>query len=273
MNETKEHPHRLNLWGAGLIILLLGVTAVQGWILWRLWPRHPDQDAERSVLNSIQRWLPAAAHAPTASHDRLVLWESTDDVQRIHERIRKMLEAMSAKTHLPTSSSSPAGDNPDPSLLYPSPAGNPWADFQNLQHEIDAIFNNAFRDMDIFRLQNRLDQGWAQVEVSNSMNMEDQGEHYLVTVILPGLDKSSIAVNLQDRLLSIRADQEHQVPDQNPAANLRHQSRGCRHFETRLMLPGPVNADKVQASYVDGVLRIRAPKSADQELAKPIKVI
>jgi HSP20 family molecular chaperone IbpA len=92
------------------------------------------------------------------------------------------------------------------------------------------------------------------------MDLRDGGDHYLVLMNLPGEDGSNLQVGVEGRLLSIRVE-----PDAFTADGL-----AARRFETRLLLPGPVEGASAQAVFADGVLRVRVPKATAPESKKII---
>jgi HSP20 family protein len=93
-----------------------------------------------------------------------------------------------------------------------------------------------------------------------------------VQVELPGVQERDIRVDFSDGVLTIRADRP---PD--PA--LQHDQAlqvECRHgsFVRCLALTAPIDADRIRATYRDGVLDIRLPKrTASQPRRVPIDAV
>lgn len=180
-----------------------------------------------------------------------------DDVRRMHEQINRMFEE--SFTHF-----GPPGfpsNMPRSRLRQPFPphAESPMEQMRRLHDEVDRTFRDAFRDMHRMGPALPFDQGWERLAVSSSMNFEDKGDEFVVTVHLPGADKSSIQVETQGRLLSIVVGSPT-----NTAAVPRGQGASASHesFQSRLLLPGPVDEDRMQTDYDNERLTIRLPKKS-----------
>lgn len=83
---------------------------------------------------------------------------------------------------------------------------------------------------------------------------------------LPGIDRDSLEVTIDQRLLTVRGSRsEEQSKDSNPVVR----ERLMGSFARRVTLPSAIDADKVTADYSDGVLTVRAPLA---EGTRPRKV-
>jgi len=84
---------------------------------------------------------------------------------------------------------------------------------------------------------------------------------------LPGLKKEDIEVTLHDGVLSLAGERKSEsTQDQGET----HRSeRYFGKFQRSVTLPSPVKADKIQASYKDGILTVTLPKT---EEAKPKQI-
>jgi HSP20 family protein len=95
------------------------------------------------------------------------------------------------------------------------------------------------------------------------IRLDDQ---LIVTVDLPGVAADAIAVNLENRVLTISAERRSTHGD---GASVLLQERFEGAVSRRMRLPDWVDGDKVSADHRDGVLTVRLPL-ADQ--AKPRKI-
>jgi len=84
---------------------------------------------------------------------------------------------------------------------------------------------------------------------------------------LPGvpLEGLTVTVSHQDQL-TLEGERKPQTPEKG---GWLHRERGFGKFTRVLTLPAPVDADKVQARYENGVLTLVLPKA---EAAKPRKI-
>lgn len=140
----------------------------------------------------------------------------------------------------------------------------PIDDIHRLQQEMNTLFENAFNESSPRNILHRFDNDWDTVGVSSSMSIEDKGRYYMVTVIIPETDKSNIDIRFEGRILSISAEQQHMRQIQR-GTTMNGSSFRSEHFETKVMLPGPVDAGAAQASYENNALTIRIPKHTNQE--------
>jgi HSP20 family protein len=92
-------------------------------------------------------------------------------------------------------------------------------------------------------------------------------ENLVVTSDLPGVDLNELDVRVENNVLSIRGERHFERKVENEKFHRVERLYG--RFERSLALTTPVEADKIQATYQDGVLRICLPKA---ETAKPKRV-
>jgi len=98
-----------------------------------------------------------------------------------------------------------------------------------------------------------------------SVDIEEEEDKYLIKADLPGVDKKDIDVKLENGVLSIRG--EKQTAKETGKGTKRHRTeRFHGTFARSFTLPDAVKAEKVDASYKDGVLSLTIPKA---EEAKP----
>lgn len=86
---------------------------------------------------------------------------------------------------------------------------------------------------------------------------------------LPGIEKDNVEVNLTDHTLTIKGEKkkEEEVKEEN----YYRAERSYGSFLRTLDLPKDVHADKVKASFKNGILEVRMPKTEEAK-AKEIKV-
>ncbi len=97
---------------------------------------------------------------------------------------------------------------------------------------------------------------------------EDKGE-IVVKAEIPGMDKDNIEVNLADSTLTIKGEKKKE--EEVKKENYYRSERSYGSFVRTLPLPAEVKADKVKASFKNGVLEVRLPKTEEAK-AKEVKV-
>ena len=91
------------------------------------------------------------------------------------------------------------------------------------------------------------------------------GDSFLVEFDLPGVDSSSIDLDVERNVLTVRADR----PMREGTSELLAAERPRGVFSRQLILGDNLDLDKISASYKDGVLQLTIPVA---ERAKPRKI-
>ena len=91
----------------------------------------------------------------------------------------------------------------------------------------------------------------------------------VLTLELPGVNEKDVSVTITGDLLTVTGERkfEEQVKEQD----FLRMERTYGKFERLIQLPMAVQADRVKATYRDGVLEIRLPK-AEELKPKEIKI-
>jgi len=147
---------------------------------------------------------------------------------------------------------------------YKEPEQNP---FLSLHREMNRLFDEAFRDFGstlapVGGLWPSMS-GWPHVEVSET----ERG--LTVTAEVPGLEEKDIELLLEDEALVLRGEKRAETEDKDRAFSERFYGR----FERVIPLGTEVEEDKISASFRNGVLTVKLPKSAKaQAKAKRIAI-
>lgn len=88
---------------------------------------------------------------------------------------------------------------------------------------------------------------------------------------MPGLEEKDIEVNLRDNAVSISGEKRSEYKEEDRGRAYTERSYG--RFQRTIPLDAEVDADKVQASFKNGVLAITLPKNpAAKDKARRIEV-
>ncbi len=230
-----------------LVIALFVIVAAEALLLGDVFCRCPDA---RSLLSSRWRELRPWREKSVATLPREPLPEDRalfldDDVRRMHRHIDKMFEEamLRMEQQMQGAMSAPPPFPPD----MPWPSG-PAEHVRYLQRDIDRLFRDALHAQARLALEQGFRSPLGGLGRSSGINLRDAGDHYLVMVGLPSVTASNLQVCVEGRMLLISMASEPDAPD-------------LRRSETRLMLPGPVEAEAVQAELVGGVLQVQIPKA------------
>ena len=98
------------------------------------------------------------------------------------------------------------------------------------------------------------------------MDLYRDGDHYVLSADLPGIDPGSVDVDVDGQLLTIRA--ERTMRNIDGVKWLAHERHGGS-FLRQLSLGQGIDTDRIAATYENGVLTVSIPVS---ERAKPRKI-
>jgi len=97
---------------------------------------------------------------------------------------------------------------------------------------------------------------------------EDKNE-IVIKAELPGMEKENVEVKLTDHMLTIKGEKKKE--EEIKEENYYRSERSYGSFIRTLELPADVHADKVKASFKNGILEVRLPKTEEAK-SKEIKV-
>ncbi len=100
-----------------------------------------------------------------------------------------------------------------------------------------------------------------------AFDMSETDKELIVKGEVPGMDKKDINITVSDGMLTIRGEKKHEKKEENEHYHRVERRYGA--FSRTIRLPHEVEADKVDATYKEGVLSIRLPKS---EAVEPKKI-
>lgn len=133
----------------------------------------------------------------------------------------------------------------------------PFRDLVSMRTDLDHLFNTFFG--------NRIEEKegfWSPV-----LDIEENNGNLIVKAELPGMKKDDIKVSVRDNILTISGERKQETETKDKTF---HRIERCYgEFHRVITLPSEVDADKVKASYKDGILNITLPKP---ESAKPKQI-
>jgi len=145
-----------------------------------------------------------------------------------------------------------------------SPYGNQSNDpFLMLRNEMEQLFDNVLREP----LQGIA--GRATV-VAPRMDVSEDDKEIKITAEMPGATPDNIAVMVEDDVLTIRGEREQERETSRKNYHVVERTVGV--FQRTLRLPTPVDPEKVQARFDNGVLTITVPKSAAAQRSRRVQV-
>ncbi|GAB4197296.1 MAG: Hsp20/alpha crystallin family protein [Thermoflexibacter sp.] len=141
----------------------------------------------------------------------------------------------------------------------------PQVDFPAFGSLIDQFFNNEFFD-------------WSNrnFSVTNTtlpaVNIKEDNDKFQVEVAAPGLKKEDFKVEVNHNVLSISSEKREEKTEGQEGGTYTRREFSYQSFVRSFSLPESVDADKIEASYNDGVLVLNIPKKEEAK-PKPARVI
>jgi len=103
--------------------------------------------------------------------------------------------------------------------------------------------------------------------VTLALDVVERETDYVVTTPIPGVDPEHIEVKLDDDVLTITAEVHEPARQENERVLIRERRYG--RFSRSLRFGLPVQGDKIEADYTNGLLTITVPKA---EASQPKKI-
>ena len=147
---------------------------------------------------------------------------------------------------------------PDPSVFPPLSAweADVFMRMKEMRRDMDRAFDDAFREFQGLPEHKGF---FDEPRFGSSLDLKEEGDHYVVRAWLPDRDMQEINVTVQDRTLRIEAKEQETKKKEGDAGAL-HSMRKAAYSQL-LTLPGPVQSDKMKVEKKEGMLIVTLPKA------------
>jgi len=105
--------------------------------------------------------------------------------------------------------------------------------------------------------------------VAPAVDVYEEKDEIVVKAELPGMDKHEIQVNISDSELILKGEKKKE--EKIEEENYYRCERSYGAFRRTVELPKDVQADKIKASFKNGILEVRLPKTKEAK-TREIKV-
>jgi HSP20 family protein len=137
----------------------------------------------------------------------------------------------------------------------------PMGNFQSFQDEMNRLFNEFFRGG------SGGEASWGTYTWAPPVDIYETDDALVLTADLPGVPKDAVSIDIHQNTLMLRG--ERKPAAEVPADRYHRVERAYGTFQRSFVLPTLVDQEHVQATYHDGILELRLPKS---EAAKPKRI-
>lgn len=143
-----------------------------------------------------------------------------------------------------------------------------WQPFDTLRQEVDRIFEDFTRGFGRFPLGRRmLDleplarfEGGASF-AAPAIDVVEKDNEYAISAELPGLDEKDVDVSVSEDMLTIKGEKKEEKEEK--AKNYYLSERRYGSFQRTFQLPPGVDAERIEANFQKGVLRVTLPKTPE----------
>ncbi len=130
---------------------------------------------------------------------------------------------------------------------------DPFREMMQLQQAMDRLFESELAStLPLWR------QGGAWALPLDVIETDDE---FIVKASLPGINPDELDISLTDNVLTIKGEIKAEEEAEHVRYHLRERRFGM--FQRSISLPVPVDADKVEAVYENGVLILHIPKAEE----------
>lgn len=143
--------------------------------------------------------------------------------------------------------------------LLPAMQRSATSAFMPIQREFNRLFDELATGWNAF----------TNLDMAPRIDVRDTKKAIEVTVELPGIAQDDIKIDVDDDVLTISGEKKSEKETEE--GDLRVSERSYGAFSRSIPLPRSVDADKIQATMVNGVLKVVAPKDGGAT-ARSIKI-
>lgn len=146
-----------------------------------------------------------------------------------------------------------------------------WDDFRRFEEMMNRMFENFWGRPSSRRL---LPSGEGSTVVAAGhrepfIDVIENDKEIIATAEMPGLEKQDIKINVTEDMLEISAETKHEEKKEEKGYIYRERRSGS--YYRAISLPSPVDPDTSKASYENGVLEIKMPKT-EVKKKTPLKI-
>jgi len=154
-----------------------------------------------------------------------------------------------------------------------------WDEIQRMHEQMDMLFESFFTGRNMFN--NEINNSLIENKRNNELTTEyrqpitdiqETDKEYITTIELPGMNKKDIEINATEEGIEIRAEQKIENKKEDKKNKTYSYVKNYAGFYKHINLPEGINKDKISASYKNGVLEIKIPKTETKKKIKKINI-
>lgn len=124
--------------------------------------------------------------------------------------------------------------------------------------KMPSLFNDFFRPWDEW-----FEGGGLTSRVLNvpAVNITENKDEFMVSLAIPGMKKEDFNIDIEGNMLTISSEKEESKEEKEEKYTRKEFNYSS--FSRSFSLPDEVNMEKIDARYVDGVLKLSLPKKEE----------
>ena len=139
---------------------------------------------------------------------------------------------------------------------------DPFREFSTLQDRMNRLFRESYGP-------EGRDEALTTTQFAPPVDVYEDEHNITLKVEVPGIDEKDIDVRVENNVLTVHGERKFEKEEKEE--NFRRVERQYGSFTRTFTLPSTVDAEKVQADYEKGILKIVLPKKVEAK-PKQIKV-
>jgi HSP20 family protein len=136
---------------------------------------------------------------------------------------------------------------------------NPFNEVISLRDAMDRLFEDSFIPRAINAFNGR----------GVGANLFETPDGFILQVPMPGATPEAVEITAQQDTLSLKWETKVNTPE---GATVHWNGFQSGQYQQTFTLPAPINSERAEASYADGILTLNLPK-AEHVKARTVKVV
>ncbi|WP_223911885.1 Hsp20/alpha crystallin family protein [Geobacter sp. AOG1] len=139
-----------------------------------------------------------------------------------------------------------------------------------MERLMEESFNRSFFSTGMLPFRRLFHELGSRGMVYPSVDVYEEKDTIVVKAELPGMERDDIDVRLMDNAIIISGEKKTEEKLERKDYFRMERSQGS--FSRTLNLPSGIDTDHAKASFKDGMLEVRIPKTTDQRSGRQLKV-
>lgn len=132
-----------------------------------------------------------------------------------------------------------------------------WDPFLEMEERMNKMFDSAF---DRFGMGGSYHGMFQDNYFSPNIDLDDEGDRYIIRVDLPGANNENISVSLKGRVVTISGTITEERQKSGLNDSFLRSERRSGNFSRSITLPAPVKTEEMTTDLKDGVYTVTIPK-------------